>query len=195
MRKVNARVWGPGAWGLPLPLGVLLAGALVGALACGEPGGDAGEAGQPGASESYEPLVTFDTTAVEILAGDDTVRVTAELANDGDRRSYGMMERPSLPAEHGMLFVYPETLEPTGAFWMYRTRVALDIAFLDAEGRIVSILAMDPCTSPNPELCRRYSPGVAYRGALEMGQGFFARRGVEVGDRVVPAPGDVPAAP
>jgi uncharacterized membrane protein (UPF0127 family) len=139
--------------------------------------------------------VTFDTTAVAIFTGEDTVRITAELANDDDRRAYGMMERPTLPEEHGMLFVYPETLEPTGAFWMYRTRVPLDIAFLDAEGRIVSILAMDPCTSPNPQLCRRYSPGVPYRGALEVAQGFFARRGVEVGDRVAPAPGEVAAAP
>lgn len=105
------------------------------------------------------------------------------------------MERPGIGEYHGMLFVYPETVEPTGSFWMYRTLIPLDIAFLDRDGVIEAILAMDPCTSPNSDLCRRYSPGVSYRGALEMRQGFFDRDGIEPGDGVAPAPGDVSAAP
>ena len=143
--------------------------------------------------DEWEPLVAFDTIPALIVSGDDTVRITAELANTDDRRSYGLMERPELPEDHGMIFVYPETLRPTGQFWMYRTRVPLDIAFLDEAGEIVAILAMDPCPSPNPDVCRRYSPGLPYRGALEVGQGFFERHGVGVGDRVVPPPGELPA--
>lgn len=143
--------------------------------------------------EGYQPLVSFDTIDAAIVGDGDTVRITAELANDDDRRSYGLMERPELPEDHGMIFVYPETLTPTGQFWMYRTKVPLDIAFLDEDGEIVAIMAMDPCTTPNPDLCRRYSPGVPYRGALEVRQGFFRERGVEEGDRVVPAPADLPA--
>lgn len=142
---------------------------------------------------AYDPLVAFDTIDVAILAGADTTRITAELADNGARRAYGLMERADLPESHGMLFVYPTTQPPTGGFWMYLTLVPLDIAFLDADGTIVAILAMDPCRSPNPDLCRGYSPGVPYRGALEVRQGFLERHGIATGDRVVPAPRDVPA--
>lgn len=142
--------------------------------------------------DEFEPLFAFDTIAAAVVTDDDTVRITAELANNDDRRSYGLMERPDLPEDHGMIFVYPETLTPTGQFWMYRTLVPLDIAFLDEAGEIVAILAMDPCPSPNPDVCRRYSPGIPYRGALEVRQGFFERHGVEVGDRVIPPPRELP---
>lgn len=155
-------------------------------VACGEAGSEV---------EAFDPLVAFDTIDVAVHTPVDTIAISVELADTGQRRSYGLMERPDLGDDHGMLFVYPETVEPTGSFWMYRTRIPLDIAFLDAEGVIAAILAMDPCMSPNPDLCRRYSPGIPYRGALEMRQGFFARHGIERGDRVAPAPRDIAAAP
>lgn len=154
--------------------------------ACGEDGSG---------TASFDPLVPFDTIDAGIHTEADTIAITVELADTGERRSYGLMERPGIGEYHGMLFVYPEAVEPTGSFWMYRTLIPLDIAFLDRDGVIEAILAMDPCTSPNPDLCRRYSPGVSYRGALEMRQGFFDEHGIEPGDRVAPAPGDVSAAP
>lgn len=159
---------------------------MLALAACGDAGSDV---------ESFDPLVAFDTMEAVIHAGSDTIAITVELADTGERRSYGLMERPDIGEGHGMLFAYPGTVEPTGSFWMYRTRVPLDIAFLDEDGVIGAVMAMDPCTSPNPELCRRYSPGIPYRGALEMRQGFFDQHGIEPGHRVVPGPGDVPAAP
>lgn len=170
---------------------VTLAVGVVAAVGCETRESESWSAGNGG----YEPLVSFDTIDVAVVRGGDTVRITAELANDEDRRAYGLMERPALGESHGMIFVYPETLTPTGQFWMYRTRFPLDIAFLDEGGEIVAILGMEPCPSPNPELCRHYSPGVPYRGALEVGRGFFQRHGIGVGDRVVPAPGELPAVP
>lgn len=169
--------------------GAVLALALLALPGCETPAPETEE------EEAFEPLIDFDTIPAAIISGSDTTRITAELANTADRRSYGLMERPDLPEGHGMIFAYPETLTPTGQFWMYRTRVALDIAFLDEIGRIVAILTMDPCPSPNPDVCRRYSPGLPYRGALEVRQGFFQRHGVGVGDRVIPAPADLPAEP
>jgi uncharacterized membrane protein (UPF0127 family) len=146
--------------------------------------GDADGGATP--SGGVDPLVAFDTTDLSIITGGDTVRITAEVADDLDGRQYGLMERPSLPPDHGMVFVYPATQDSTGAFYMYRTLIPLDIAFLDTEGRILSIRAMAPCESPNPRLCRRYGPGVPFRAALEVNRGFFDRHGIEVGDRVEP---------
>ena len=108
-----------------------------------------------------------------------------EIAENEDQRAHGLMERSHLPADAGMMFLYPERQEPTAGFWMYRTLIPLDIAFLDDDGRIVAIRAMEPCASPNPRVCRIYEPGVPYRSALEVNRGYFARHGVELGDRVV----------
>jgi uncharacterized protein len=130
--------------------------------------------------------VAFDTTwvVIESSAGDDIVRMRVELATTADQRAYGLMERPSLPPEHGMLFTYPAPQDPQSGFWMYRTLIPLDIAFLDEAWEIVAILPMEPCTNPNPRLCPVYSPGVPYNAALEANRGFFGRWGVDVGDRV-----------
>lgn len=150
---------------------------------------------EPGSGDpdEWEPLVSFDTIDAAVVSDGDTIPLTAELADTPDRRSWGLMERPTLPEDHGMIFVYPEEQDPAGGFWMFRTKVPLDIAFLAADGEIVSIMAMDPCPTPTPDLCRRYSPGIAFRGALEVRQGFFREHGVQPGDRVVPAPADLPA--
>lgn len=136
------------------------------------------------------PLVAFDTTTVRIETGADTFHLSVEVAETESQRSYGLMDRESLQEDAGMLFVYSEPQDSTAGFWMYRTRVPLDIAFLDDQGRIVSILSMEPCPSPYPQVCRTYSPGTPYAAALEVNRGYFARRGITPGDRVVAAPAD-----
>jgi uncharacterized protein len=133
---------------------------------------------------SMDPPVAFDTVDVVIETAAGEVRLRAELAETHDQRAYGLMERPSLPPEQGMFFTYPGPQAPTSGFWMYRTLIPLDIAFLDDDGEIVAILEMEPCESPNPQLCPIYSPGVPYVAALEVNRGFFGRWGVAVGDRV-----------
>jgi uncharacterized membrane protein (UPF0127 family) len=64
---------------------------------------------------------------------------------------------------------------------MKDTLIPLSIAFWDREGRIFRILDMEPCRE---ETCRLYEPGGLWWGAVEVNQGFFEDRGVEVGDRV-----------
>jgi uncharacterized protein len=130
--------------------------------------------------------VSFDTTraVIESPNRDDVVRLTVELASTADQRAYGLMERPSLPPAQGMLFTYPSPQDPRSGFWMYRTLIPLDIAFLDEDGEIVAIMEMEPCEAASSRLCPVYSPGVPYTAALEVNRGFFGRWGVAVGDRV-----------
>ncbi len=133
----------------------------------------------------YEALVAFDTAVVRIESATDTFRLNVELAATQEQRSFGLMERPHLPEHHGMLFIYSEPQDSSAGFWMFRTRIPLDIAFLDREGRIVAVQAMEPCESPDPRFCRIYSPGVPYSRALEVNRGYLAERGIGIGDRVV----------
>lgn len=125
-----------------------------------------------GEEELSEPRVLIDT-------GDEETSVRVEIADSGEERQEGLMHRESLPEDEGMLFVFPS--EHRGGFWMKNTLIPLSIAFVDAEGRILRILDMDPCRA---DPCQIYDPGVAYRNALEVNQGAFAEWGVEEGDRL-----------
>lgn len=133
---------------------------------------------------AVDPPVSFDTASVVIETERGDVRITVELAATDYQRGYGLMERASLPLEYGMLFTYARPQDPASGFWMYRTLIPLDIAFLDEAGVIVAIEQMDPCESPNPRMCPIYSAGVPYMAALEVNRGAFERWGVRLGDRV-----------
>jgi uncharacterized protein len=68
-----------------------------------------------------------------------------------------------------------------GTFWMKDTVIPLSIAFWDDDGRIVSVLDMDPCIE---DPCPTYGPDEPFVGAVEVDPGTFERHGVTLGDRV-----------
>jgi uncharacterized membrane protein (UPF0127 family) len=68
----------------------------------------------------------------------------------------------------GMLFVFEA--ERTGAFWMKKTLIPLDIGFFGDSGGLVGVLRMVPCEAYP---CRRYDIGAPYRYALEVPAGVF----------------------
>jgi len=106
--------------------------------------------------------------------------VTAEIADTPAERELGLMYRDALPADHGMLFVYPE--EQLRAFWMKNTKIPLSIAFLSASGRVVStseMAAFDETPVPS-EFPAMY--------ALEMSRGWFVAHAVTAGAAVLGLP-------
>ena len=149
--------------------------------ACG--GGD--DAPQARGTTSAGAQATSTTTAetkgprVVIETGAGEVEVAVEVADDDEERQIGLMNRESLPADAGMIFLFEE--DSSGGFWMKDTLIPLSIAFADAGGTIVRILDMEPCEA---DPCQIYDPGVFYRSALEVNQGAFDRLGVEEGDRL-----------
>ena len=135
--------------------------------------------------DEYSHLVAFDTAGVRLITGSDTVSLTVELATTPDQHTMGLMERRTLPDRAGMLFVYTEVQPATSAFWMFRTRIPLDIAFIDSAGVIRTILTMVPCTSVLADGCAEYPAGAPFLSALEVNAGYFARHRIRVGDRLV----------
>ncbi len=84
------------------------------------------------------------------------------------------MERTELAEDAGMLFVFDR--EVTDGFWMRNTLIPLSIAYIDSGGRIVDIQDMEPLDeTPHP-------PASPYQYALEVNQGFFEARGIEIGN-------------
>jgi len=130
-------------------------------------------------------ILRFDTSLVRLATAHDTLRLVTELAYTPDQHSVGLMERRHLPDSAGMLFTYASTQPDTAAYWMYRTRLPLDIAFIDSSGAIRTIRHMVPCPTTLPEGCPSYPAGAPFRAALEVNAGYFARHGVAVGDHVL----------
>jgi uncharacterized membrane protein (UPF0127 family) len=170
----------------PLPSRILVRNAahygllLVSLISCGRR--------EEAAQDEPSSHVRFDTVQVEFQTASDTFRLPMEMADSDEEHAYGLMDRSSLAPEAGMLFVYGSTQDSTSGFWMFRTRIPLDIAFLDSAGVVVSVMSMQPCELLDPAWCTRYSPGVPYMSALEANRGFFARHGVTPGARVVRVP-------
>ena len=125
-----------------------------------------------------DPLLTYP-----IRIGEHVIR--AEVANTPETRRKGLMFRTRLAPSSGMIFVFPD--EHRISMWMKNTRIPLSVAFIDSNGRILNIEAMQP------ESEQTHSSKGPARFALEMNQGWFRERGIGSGDQVtgyeqLPAP-------
>ena len=146
---------------------------------------------EPADDGAYDRVMSYDTATARLARGSDTLRLRLELAVSGEQKTMGLMERRQLPDDAGMLFVYDSTQAADAGFWMYRTRIPLDIAFLDSAGVIRSIRSMVPCPTTIAEGCPTYPAGTPYRYALEVNAGYFARNAVSLGHTLVI--GDLPS--
>lgn len=127
-------------------------------------------------SRAQPPLPT-----VRLTAGIHVI--TAEAARTHQTRMVGLMHRERLALNHGMLFVFEDKAQQ--CFWMRNTPLPLTIAFIDDDGTILQLADMAPRT----EVSHCSDKPVRY--ALEMEQGWFAKRGIAPGARLTGLP--VPA--
>ena len=147
---------------------ILIAG-LFAITACTQPAqtpiADAGEAPPP----SHVPLPQAT------LPGG--FMVDLDLALTPEEISTGLMFRPSLPENRGMLFLFDEPRTP--AFWMKNMLIPLDLVFLDGTGTVVDVIAdVQPCAA---EPCPNYPPSSPALAVLEIGAGVASAHGLETG--------------
>ncbi len=116
------------------------------------------------------------TTLTIVNSAGERVEVPVEVADTQEERQMGLMGRDALAEDAGMLFVFEA--EQQLSFWMKDTLIPLSIAFMDSEGRIVDIQDMQPLDE-TPHLSAEPA-----QYALEVNQGFFGARGIQVGDTV-----------
>lgn len=122
--------------------------------------------------------------AVHLCLGAYLAPVEAEVASSAVERERGFRGRAAPAPGSGMLFVYSIEQPVSQGFWMYQISFPLDIAFISAEGRIVSIATMEPCLSADPKACPAYYSEKPFKSALEVNAGFFAAAGTGVGEKV-----------
>ncbi len=119
---------------------------------------------------------------VSLRAG--TFGIQAQVASTPEQMSTGLMFRREMPQHEGMLFVYPAP--GMHCFWMKNTLLPLTIAFIADDGRIVNLADM------KPQSLDSHCSAQPVRYALEMNQGWFAKRGITAGFKLAGAPWGTP---
>jgi uncharacterized protein len=114
----------------------------------------------------------------ELVVG--THKVRAEIAATPSDRQQGLMFRASMPAQHGMLFVFDETAGH--CFWMRNTPLPLTIGFIDEAGVLINTADMAPFNDAS------HCPTKPAKYALEMNQGWFVKHHVKAGAKVTGLP-------
>lgn len=117
-----------------------------------------------------------------------TTLVEAEVADESDERTNGLMGREVLAEGKGMLFVFREP-QPMG-FWMKNTLIPLSIAYINAAGVIREIHDMQPHDETPARSAFR---DLLY--ALEVPQGWFQKNKILPGDRITGLPSPMTAQP
>lgn len=100
-------------------------------------------------------------------------KLTVEVAATPESRNLGLMHRRMLPEDRGMLFVFP--VPAIYSMWMANTHIPLSVAYLDVMGRVINIRDMPPLTHSS------FSAGDDALYAIEVNQGWFAKRGIGPG--------------
>jgi len=107
----------------------------------------------------------------------DGFSATIELAITPDELAQGLMFRPKLPDDRGMLLVFSEEKVPN--IWMMNTLVALDLIYLDSSGQVVDVITdAQPCPG---EPCPRFIPKQPAQAVLEIPAGVATQHAIEVG--------------
>jgi uncharacterized membrane protein (UPF0127 family) len=127
-----------------------------------------------------------NTATVEI-AGE---RFTLEIAADDESRARGLQGRMGIPADGGMLFVFPRPLRQ--AFWMEDCLVDIDVIYLDAQGRVTAAHTMKvepPRRSTETEAAyqrrlRKYPSVYPAQFAIELKAGTIDRLGIGIDRKI-----------
>lgn len=176
------------AWYSPIPpraLVTTLAATVVLSLACSP--SPARPTGANLALTPSQPLgQQLPVTAVAEFGGQ---RINLEVALTPEQQALGLMYRPALAPDRGMLF--PISPPRPVSFWMKNVPVALDMVFI-YQGRIQALASQVPPCVADP--CPTYGPQgrLLVDQVIELAAGRAAELGLQVGDGVAVRPLDEP---
>jgi len=105
-------------------------------------------------------------------------RFDVEIADTEPTRERGLMFRDSMPADHGMLFLFDDLAVRT--FWMKNCHMPLDILYFDQNYKFVSAQERVPACHSEP--CPVYPSEGAAKYVLELNAGMADKLGIKPGD-------------
>ncbi len=125
-------------------------------------------------ANTKEALVKFKSN----LPDKKTITVLLEVAATDEEKAKGLMNRPSLAQNRGMVFLFKPQRQVT--FWMKDTLISLDMIFIK-DGKIVKI-AKDAIPNQTQTL---YPSDVDVTEVVEVNSGFTDKYMINVGSKVV----------
>lgn len=114
---------------------------------------------------------------LDIVTRHGVAHFMVDVADTETSRETGLMWVKSLAPNRGMLFDF-KTVQPV-SFWMKNTLIPLDMVFIAADGRVVSV-ASDAVPMTETQI----PSGGPVLGVLEIPGGRAAQLGIEAGDEV-----------
>jgi uncharacterized protein len=117
-------------------------------------------------------------SGLDVVTASGRHHYQVEIAADEASREHGLMDRRTMPADHGMLFEFP-VREPV-TFWMKDTYLSLDMVFIDSDGTVRRIA--EAARPMSETLIPSIEP---VTGVLELNAGQAAAIKLKVGDKVV----------
>jgi uncharacterized protein len=104
-------------------------------------------------------------------------KIDIQIANNDYDRQLGLMFRKQMDENRGMLFIFP--VEAKQAFWMENTYISLDMIFVNASNKIVTI------HRNTQTLSRQSYPSTApAKYVLEVNSGYCLRHNINEGDKI-----------
>lgn len=122
-------------------------------------------------------LLKFDKADLTVATATGPKLFHVEIAGTEAQREQGLMYRPTMAADAGMVFLYDHPQQV--AFWMKNTIIPLDMVFIGGDGHIVSIHER---AVPFSEEAIPSGPDA--QDVLEVNGGTVARLGIRIGDLV-----------
>ncbi len=114
---------------------------------------------------------------LQVVTAKGVFQFQVEIADTDATREKGLMFRKELAADKGMLFDFKKPQKV--AFWMENTLIPLDMIFIGADGKIISIARNAVPLSQTP-----IGSGGEALGVLEVRGGRAAEMGALPGDEV-----------
>ncbi|MDR3521941.1 MAG: DUF192 domain-containing protein [Acidocella sp.] len=125
------------------------------------------------------PQPKLPTEQLTIISDDGKSHVfNVEVAATTQQQDTGLMFRPVVPADSGMLFPWPQP--QVSEMWMKNTIAPLDMVFIGADGTVKAI-----AENTVPYSLKDISSGVPVLATLELQAGLTAAEDINVGDKVI----------
>ncbi|MFA9560864.1 MAG: DUF192 domain-containing protein [Nitrospirota bacterium] len=131
---------------------------------------------------SYGQSVSLSENGLGTIVTPKGTTIFVEIADSPDKRAQGLMFRPSMATDRGMLFLFPEPGDQ--AFWMKNTLISLDIFWLDESGTILHLEPNVPICTRKDDGCPRYQAPHKSLQILELNAGMAEKLDLAVGNQL-----------
>lgn len=137
----------------------------------------------PPAQISYAQAVSISGKSLGTISTPGGSTIFVEIADSPDTRAQGLMFRPSMAPDRGMLFLFPESGDH--AFWMKNTLISLDMIWLDQFGTILHLEANVPICTRKDDGCPRYQSPHKSLQILELNAGMANKLDLAIGSQLM----------